>query len=248
MAKQGKKIYFVSDVHLGAQSLDHIQEREKKFSRWLEDIRKDAGMLFLMGDIFDFWFDYKSVIPRGFTRTLGKIAEIADDGIPVHFFTGNHDLWVFDYLSSELGVTVHHEECRMTLYGKKFFLAHGDGLDAGDKYYLFLKKIFTNRVLQKLFSMLHPNLAFSIAHAWSKKSRQTKGMDHPFRENDGIYKYAKELSKKELFDYFVVGHRHLMVNRLMENKAHFLMLGDWITYNSYGVFDGETFELKRYTE
>ena len=248
MAKQKKKIYFVSDVHLGAQSLDHLQEREKKFSKWLEEIRKDAGMLFLMGDIFDFWFDYKSVIPRGFTRTLGKIAEIADDGIPVHFFTGNHDLWVFDYLSSELGVHVHHEECSMTLYGKKFFLAHGDGLDAGDKYYFFLKKIFTSRVLQKLFSMLHPNLAFYIAHAWSKKSRLTKGMVHPFREDDGIYQYAKALSKKESFEYFVVGHRHLMIDRVMENKAHFLILGDWITYNSYGVFDGEKFELKRYTE
>jgi len=248
LAKQEKKIYFVSDVHLGAQSLDNIQEREKSFSRWLEEIRKDAGMLFLMGDIFDFWFDYKSVIPRGFTRTLGKIAEIADDGIPVHFFTGNHDLWVFDYLSSELGVHVHHEECMMTLYGKKFFLAHGDGLDAGDKKYLFLKKIFTNKILQKLFSMLHPNIAFSIAHAWSKKSRLNKGLDFTFRENDGIYEYAKALSKKESFEYFVVGHRHLMINRLLANKAHFIILGNWITYNSYGVFDGETFELKRYKE
>ncbi|MBK5202281.1 MAG: UDP-2,3-diacylglucosamine diphosphatase [Prolixibacteraceae bacterium] len=247
MAKQEKKIYFVSDVHLGALSLDNMQEREKIFSHWLEKIRKDAGMLFLMGDIFDFWFDYKSVIPRGFTRTLGKIAEIADDGIPVHFFTGNHDLWVFDYMSSELGVQVHHKECMMTLYGKKFFLVHGDGLDAGDKKYLFLKKIFTNKVLQKLFSMLHPNLSFAIAHAWSKKSRLTKGVDS-FRENDGIYEYAKALSKKESFEYFVVGHRHLMINRLLENKAHFIILGNWITYNSYGVFDGETFELKRYKE
>lgn len=247
MAKHEKKIYFVSDVHLGALSLENVQEREKNFSHWLEKIRKDAGMLFLMGDIFDFWFDYKSVIPRGFTRTLGKIAEIVDDGIPVHFFTGNHDLWVFDYLSSELGVHVHHEECMMTLYGKKFFLAHGDGLDAEDKRYLFLKKIFTNKILQKLFSMLHPNFSFKIAYGWSKKSRLTKGVA-PFKENDGIYEYAKALAKKKSFEYFVVGHRHLMIDRLLQNKAHFIILGNWITYNSYGVFDGETFELKRYKE
>lgn len=242
------KIYFISDIHLGAPALKNNREREKLFVAWLDDIKKDAAALFLMGDIFDYWFEYKTVVPRGFTRTLGKIAELADSGIPVHFFTGNHDVWVFDYLPSELGVHVHREEMRVIFSGKKFFLAHGDGLDPYDKGYHLLKKLFTNRFLQWLFSWLHPNLGVSLAHAWSKKSRLTKGMFVPFQgeEKEGLYLFAKSTLEDEEVDYFIFGHRHLLLDLPLGKNTRYINLGDWISHFSYGVFDGEKFELKTY--
>lgn len=242
------KIYFISDIHLGAPALKNNREREKLFVAWLDDIKKDAAALFLMGDIFDYWFEYKTVVPRGFTRALGKIAELADSGIPVHFFTGNHDVWVFDYLPSELGVDVHREEMRVTFSGKKFFLAHGDGLDPYDKGYHLLKKLFTNRFLQWLFSWLHPNLGVSLAHAWSKKSRLTKGMFVPFQgeEKEGLYLFAKSTLEDEEVDYFIFGHRHLLLDLPIGKNTRYINLGDWISHFSYGVFDGEKFELKTY--
>ena len=242
------KIYFISDIHLGAPALDNNLEREKLFVGWLDEIKKDAAVLFLMGDIFDYWFEYKKVVPRGFTRALGKIAEIADAGIPVHFFTGNHDVWVFDYLPEELGVHVHYHEMHATFSGKKFFLAHGDGLDPSDKGYLFLKKIFTNRFFQWAFARVHPNLGIAIAHGWSKKSRLTKGMCVPFKgvEQEGLYLFAKSVLKNEEVDYFIFGHRHLLLDLPLEKNSRYINLGDWITHFSYGVFDGEEFELKKY--
>ena len=248
MIDSHNKVYFVSDIHLGAPALDNNLEREKLFVRWLDEIKKDAAILFLMGDVFDYWYEYKKVVPRGFTRTLGKIAEIADAGIPIHFFTGNHDIWVYDYLPKELGVQVHYEEMRVTLNGKKFFLAHGDGLDPDDKGYLLLKKIFTNRFLQWMFSRLHPNLSLAFAHAWSKKSRISKGISVPFHgeEKEGLYLFAKSVLEKEDVDYFIFGHRHLLLDLPLEKKSRYINLGDWIVHFSYGVFDGETFELKTY--
>ncbi len=248
MTDQKGKIYFVSDVHLGAGALDNNLEREKLFVQWLDEIKKDASMLFLMGDIFDFWFEYKKVVPRGFTRTLGKIAEIADSGIPVHFFTGNHDVWVFDYLPSEIGVQVHRNELRATFGNKRFFLAHGDGLDPFDKGYHLLKKVFTNRFFQWAFARLHPNLAISIAHSWSKNSRLTKGLGEHFKGEDkeGLYVHAKEIIKNEDVDYIIFGHRHLMMDMPVGEKTRYINLGDWINHYSYGVFDGEKFELKTY--
>ena len=242
------KIYFISDIHLGAPALKNNREREKLFVSWLDEIKKDASALFLMGDIFDYWFEYKTVVPRGFTRTLGKLAEIADSGIPVHFFTGNHDVWVFDYLPSELGVHVHREEMRVTFSGKKFFLAHGDGLDPFDKGYHLLKKLFTNRFLQWLFSWLHPNWGVALAHAWSKKSRLTKGMFVPFHgeEKEGLYLFAKSTLEDEEVDYFIFGHRHLLLDLPIGKNTRYINLGDWISHFSYGVFDGEKFELKTY--
>jgi len=242
------KIYFISDIHLGAPALKNNREREKLFVSWLDEIKKDASALFLMGDIFDYWFEYKTVVPRGFTRTLGKLAEIADSGIPVHFFTGNHDVWVFDYLPSELGVHVHREEMRVAFSGKKFFLAHGDGLDPFDKGYHLLKKLFTNRFLQWLFSWLHPNWGVALAHAWSKKSRLTKGMFVPFHgeEKEGLYLFAKSTLEDEEVDYFIFGHRHLLLDLPIGKNTRYINLGDWISHFSYGVFDGEKFELKTY--
>ena len=248
--KEGKKIYFASDVHLGAPALTNNRERERLFVSWLEEVRHDAAMIFLMGDIFDYWFEYKKVVPRGFSRTLGKIADIADSGIPVYFFTGNHDLWVFNYFTEELGIKVFHREQRMCLMGKNFFLAHGDGLDPFDKGYHFLKKIFTNTFFQWAFARIHPNTGIAMAHAWSKKSRLTKAGGFPFKgkDNEGLYLCAQSIAEHENVDYFIFGHRHLLLNLQMNEQAHFIILGDWITHFSYGVFDGETFELKSYSK
>jgi UDP-2,3-diacylglucosamine hydrolase len=243
-----RKIYFISDVHLGAPALNNNHEREMLFARWLDEIAGDVGELYLMGDIFDFWWEYKKVVPRGFTRILGRIANLTDRGIPVHFFTGNHDLWVFDYLPAETGVILHNNEFVTTLNGKKFFLAHGDGLDETDTGYLRLKKIFTNRRLQWWFSRLHPNFALHIAQQWSKKSRTSKmGIEKEFKvKNEGMFRFAVKYLQQEQIDYFIFGHRHQVVNADINENSKFILLGDWIKNYSYGVFDGDKFELKEF--
>jgi len=245
-----KKIYFISDIHLGAPALSDNKERELLFAQWLDEIQNDVEELYLMGDVFDFWYEYKKVVPRGFTRILGRIANLTDSGIPVYFFPGNHDLWAFDYFSSELGVTVYHEGIIKEISGKKFFLAHGDGLDAADKGYIFLKKIFTSKTSQWLFSRLHPNFAFKVAHDWSKSTRLAKIDLHEVFDahNDGMYKFAGDFLKNESVSYFIFGHRHIPVNTKINEKTSFVLLGDWIKNYTYGVFDGETFELKRYKD
>jgi UDP-2,3-diacylglucosamine hydrolase len=248
--KKKDKIYFISDVHLGAPGLKNNRERELLFAKWLDEIKDDVVELYLLGDIFDFWWEYKKVVPRGFTRILGRIADLADSGVKIHFFTGNHDLWAFDYLTEELGITVHHNEIVREIKGKKFFLAHGDGLDADDKGYLFLKKIFTNKTLQWMFSRLHPNFAFALAHKWSK-SRQIAKVNFvdKFDENkEGLFKFAENFMKKELVDYFIFGHRHVMLNTKIGESSRFILLGDWIKNFSYAVFDGENFKLKKYKD
>lgn len=247
MIQRGKK-YFVSDVHLGAPALRNNREREILFAKWLDEIKDDVAELYLMGDIFDYWWDYKKVVPRGFTRIFGRIADLTDRGIQVHFFTGNHDLWAFDYFTEELGVILHTKETIAEIGGKKFFLAHGDGLDADDKGYIFLKKLFTNKTLQWLFSRLHPNFALTIAHNWSKSSRLAKiNLEDEFEVNkEGMYKFAENFLKQEFVDYFIFGHRHRMVNSKIGEGSRFVLLGDWIKHFSYGVFDGEKFELKRF--
>lgn len=249
MQKKGKK-YFISDVHLGAPALSNNRERELLFAKWLDEIKEDVAELYLLGDIFDFWYEYKKVAPRGFTRILGRIADLADSGVEIHFFTGNHDLWAFDYFSEELGISVHNKELIKEIDGKKFFLAHGDGLDAGDKGYIFLKKIFTNKTMQWLFSRLHPNFAFGIAHKWSKSSRLAKiNIQDQFDVNkEGMYKFATDILKNEPVDYFIFGHRHVKKNEPIGENSRFVLLGDWIKNFSYGVFDGEKFELKSYRD
>jgi len=245
------KIYFISDVHLGAPAFNDNRERELLLAKWLDEINEDVAELYLMGDIFDFWWEYKKVIPRGFTRILGRIANLTDRGIPVHFFPGNHDLWVFDYLPAEIGVIVHRNEIVKEIGGKKFFLAHGDGLDAEDVGYIRLKKIFTNKNLQWWYSRLHPNFALHIAHKWSGSSRtdKLKKKEKEFSvNNDGMYKFALSYLKQEPIDYFIFGHRHIMVNSPINENTRFVLLGDWISNFSYGVFDGEKFELKKYKE
>lgn len=225
-------------------------EREKLLVRWLEEIRKDADEIYLLGDMLDYWFEYRKVVPRGFTRFLGKIAEITDQGIPVHYFTGNHDVWVFDYLPEEIGVQVYREPVIREMNGKKFYIAHGDGLGPGDRSYLILKKIFTSKILQWLYARLHPNCATSFAHYWSKKSRFAKGISVEYKGDDKeeLLIFAREILQKKHFDFFIFGHRHIPLEYSLSNKSKIIILGDWIVSNTYAVFDGENVCLRKYPE
>lgn len=244
-----KKIYFASDFHLGVPSHEKSLIREKLIVKWLDEIKQDAQEIYLMGDLFDFWFEYKQSVPKGFVRLLGKIAEIRDSGIPVFLFTGNHDMWMFDYLPKELGVTIYREPITRVYNGKTFYLGHGDGLGPGDKGYKFIKKIFANPVCQWLFARLHPNFAMGIGNFWSKKSRLSNGpKDEKFNgeENEWLVVYSKEKLKKEAIDYFVFGHRHLPLDIKLSNTSRYINLGEWVNYNSYAVFDGNNLELKYY--
>ena len=243
-----KKVYFASDVHLGAMALKHNKERELLFVKWLHEVKKDAEIIFLLGDIFDFWFEYRKVAPQGFVRVLGAIAEICDSGIPVHFFTGNHDIWVFDYLPRETGMIIHHEPWETEIRGKRFFLAHGDDLGKVDGYYQLLNRLFKNKFYQWAFAKIHPDLSFGVAHSWSKKSRLGRGkIKVPFmgEEKEDQLIYSRELLKKKHFDFFVYGHRHIALDYQLTDLSRLIILGDWISECTYGVFDGDDFRLEK---
>ena len=231
-------------MHPARESL----EREKKVVKWLDGIYHDASEIYLLGDIFDYWFEYKRVVPRGFTRFLGKIAEITDSGVKVHFFTGNHDVWIFKYLPGEIGADVYREPLVREYNGKKFLIAHGDGLGPGQIRYKFLKCIFTNRILQWLYARLHPNFATAFALGWSKRSRIAKGVSTPFlgEENEYLILYAKEMLEKEHFDYFIFGHRHLPFEFALPGNSKLIYVGDWIVNFSYAVWDGKILKLKKH--
>ncbi len=244
-----KKIYFASDAHFGLPDPGSSISREKTFVKWLDVISKDAKEIYLLGDIFDFWFEYRRVVPRGFTRVLGKIALLTDSGVKIHFFTGNHDLWVFDYLPAETGMIIHHNPLLTTIRGKRFFIAHGDGLGSNDKGFHFLKSIFTNKTLQWLFARLHPNFALWFAHTWSKRSRYSKNFAEPFKgeENEEHFIFANRMLEKEDIDFFVFGHRHTPLNSPLKNGKSFLINpGDWIMNFTYAIFDGEKMEVRKF--
>lgn len=239
-------IYFISDAHLGLYPVSRSAEREKILVNWLDTIKKDASEIFLLGDIFDFWHEYKHVVPRGFTRFLGKLAELSDLGIKIHFFTGNHDIWVYDYLPSEIGLTLYRHHITREMNGKRFFIGHGDGIGQGDNGYKFLKGIFTNKILQWLFARIHPNASMAFGKRWSKNSRFAKGIiAEPFLGEEKEYQiaFARETLKKEHFDYFIFGHRHIPFVIPVGDSSQVFNIGDWIVHFTYAVWDGEKLEL-----
>jgi UDP-2,3-diacylglucosamine hydrolase len=243
-----KKVYFASDFHLGAPSYENSRVREQHICTWLDTIKSDCAALYLVGDIFDFWFEYKFAIPKGFVRLQGKIAEFTDAGIPVHFFTGNHDMWAFDYLPKELGVTLHYEPIIEKLNNTTFYIGHGDGLGPGDYGYKRLKKLFKNRIVQFLFGFIHPNIGIGLADFLSKRSRAKSGhLDEVFlgEEKEWLIHYCKEVLKREVIDVFVFGHRHLPIMQQV-HTSFYVNLGDWIHYFTYGVFDGEKIDLVKF--
>lgn len=243
------KIYFASDQHFGAPTPELSAPREKKFVKWLDEIQKDADILFLVGDLFDFWFEYKTVVPRGFVRVLGKLAELKDKGIQIHFFTGNHDLWMDDYFEKELGIPVYHRPQEFTFNGKHFLIGHGDGLGPGDKGYKRMKKVFTNPFSKWLFRWLHPDIGVKLAQYLSVKNKLISGdSDVTFlgEDNEWLVLYSKRKLQSKHYDYFIFGHRHLPMVIPVGEGSSYVNLGDWIGYFTYAVFDGYSLELKEY--
>jgi UDP-2,3-diacylglucosamine hydrolase len=241
------KIYFASDFHLGLPTGISPLEREKKVVSWLNSVVHDAKEIYLLGDIFDFWWEYKLVVPRGFTRFLGTLSSITDKGIPVHFFTGNHDMWVGDYLSDECGLIIHKSPLTATFNGRKFHLAHGEGLGSKSKGYKILLSIFRNRPLQAMYSALHPSIGVGIGLKWSLNSRLGKGIKEEFlgEDREDLIRYAKSILETEKIDYFIFGHRHLAMSYDLHEGIEILFLGDWIKGGSYAEWDGETLTFKK---
>jgi UDP-2,3-diacylglucosamine hydrolase len=244
-----KKIYFASDQHLGAPTPEASFLREQKFVSWLDSVKGDAEAIFLLGDLFDFWFDYKTVVPRGFVRVLGKLAEIRDSGVPIYFFVGNHDLWMDDYFEKELNIPVYHSVKEYTFNNKTFLIGHGDGLGPEDKGYKRMKKVFTNPISKWLFRWLHPDIGVRLAQYLSVKNKLISGeADVHFlgEDKEWLVQYAKRKLETKHYDFFIFGHRHLPMEIKVNDHSKYINLGDWIGYFTYGVFNGDIVELKKY--
>ncbi|GGK37786.1 MULTISPECIES: UDP-2,3-diacylglucosamine diphosphatase [Flavobacteriaceae] len=244
-----KKIYFASDQHFGAPTAKLSKIREQKFVSWLEAIKTDAEVIFLLGDLFDFWFEYKKVVPKGFIRVLGKLAELRDSGIQIYFFVGNHDLWMQDYFETELNIPTFHKPQEFTFNNKLFLIGHGDGLGPGDKGYKRMKKVFTNPFSKWLYKWLHPDIGVTLAQYLSVKNKLISGEeDVKFlgEENEWLVHYCKRKLIKKKFDYFVFGHRHLPMEIQLTKKSKYINTGDWISHFTYAVFNGEEMVLKSY--
>jgi UDP-2,3-diacylglucosamine hydrolase len=246
----GKKIYFASDLHLGVPDHESSLIREKKFVKWLDTVKTDAEEIHLVGDVFDFWFEYKRAVPRGFVRLLGKIAELSDSGIKIYWYLGNHDMWIFDYIPRELGVTMLDGEVSREFNGRKFHIAHGDGLGPGDRGYKFLKRVFRSKICQWLFARLHPNFGIGLADTFSRRSREIElDKDAVFlgEEKEWLLIHSKEVLKNQQVDYFIYGHRHYPLDLEIGEGTRCINLGDWITHFTYAVFDGVNLELKSFS-
>ncbi|AIM60075.1 UDP-2,3-diacylglucosamine hydrolase [Cellulophaga lytica] len=245
---KGKKVYFASDNHLGAPTMAESKPREKKFVAWLDKAKEDAAAIFLLGDLFDFWFEYKTVVPKGFTRTLGKLAELTDAGIPVYYFVGNHDLWMDGYFEEELNIPVYHTPQQFLFNNTSFFIGHGDGLGPHDKGYKRMKKVFTNPVSKWFYRWLHPDIGVSLAQYFSVKNKAISGDDDVKflgEDNEWLVQYAKRKLETKHYDYFVFGHRHLPMTIDLNGKSTYINLGDWIGYYTYAVFNGEQLSLQK---
>lgn len=248
-----KNVYFLSDAHLGSRAIAHSRTQERRLVNFLDSIKNDASAVYLLGDMFDFWYEFKTVVPKGYTRFLGKLSELTDKGIEVHFFIGNHDIWCGDYLTKECGVILHRKPLTVEIYGHIFYLAHGDGLGDPDKKFRFLRSIFRNRTLQTLFSSLHPRWSVDLGLTWAKHSRlkreNEKEPDYLGEEKEYLVLYTKEYLKIHPdINYFIYGHRHIMLDLMLTRTTRMLILGDWINYFSYAVFDGEHLFLEEYVE
>jgi len=248
---ESKKLYFASDFHLGAPNKLESYKREKLIVRWMDSIKEDAAALFLVGDLFDFWHEYKRVIPKGFIRFQGKLAELADSGLPIYIFTGNHDMWMFGYFTDELGIEILKSPISLNVDKTKILIGHGDGLGPGDKKYKVLKKIFANKICQWFFRQIHPDLGIKIANAWSASSRissTTSDTEKFLGDGEWLWTYAKEMEKKEHFDYYVFGHRHLPLDLEVGENSRYINLGEWVNYNTFASFDGKEFVLKKFDQ
>ena len=245
----GKKFYFAGDFHLGAPAGDS-REREKRVVRWLQTTEADGAALFLLGDVFDFWFEYKRAVPKGFVRFQGELARLTDKGVPVFLFTGNHDMWMYDYFPAELGVRVFHHPVEIQVGETLFLVGHGDGLGPGDHKYKLLKKVFKNKINQRLFGMLHPNLGIKLAHAWSRKSRLANNVKESQEDFDPdkefLLAYCRQQEQIRHHDYYIFGHRHLLLDLEVAPSSRYLNPGDWVNHSHYIVYDGQTCRIENF--
>ncbi|WP_295770141.1 UDP-2,3-diacylglucosamine diphosphatase [uncultured Mucilaginibacter sp.] len=244
------KIYFASDIHLGALGYTSSREREIRIVSWLDSIKHDAAELFLVGDVFDFWFEYKTVVPRGYIRFLGKLAELVDSGIKLYLFKGNHDMWMFDYFVKELNATIISNELIIERQGKRLFIHHGDGLGPGDGKYKLLKKVFRSRLCQWLFERLHPNLGVGVANYWSGHSRLANAapQEQKLFENEWLVTFAREALQTQHYDYMIFGHRHVPMVMQLNERSQYVNLGEWINSNSYAVMANGIVELRYFEQ
>ena len=240
-----EKIYFASDFHLGSPNYEESLKREKKIISWLNEIEKDAKKIYLLGDIFDFWFEYEKVVPKGFVRLLAKLADLVDKGIQIHFLVGNHDMWMRDYLEKEIGLKVHFKEFIIEEDNQLIFIGHGDGLGKGDYKYKILKSLFTSNLCKWLFSRLHPNFGIGLGQAWSNKSRKEQE-NIKNEEKEILVEYCKEQQKNNPVDYYIFGHRHIPMEVKIDERANYINLGDWIHHYSYAVLSDQKLELRKF--
>jgi len=246
---KGKKIYFASDNHLGAPNFEESLVREKKFVSWLDTVKKDADAIFLVGDIFDFWFEYKQVVPKGFTRTLGKIAEITDAGIPIHLFVGNHDMWLVDYFEKELNLIVYKNPKELNINDKVFLIGHGDGLGPGDSSFKRMKKVFRNSFFQWCFRWIHPDIGIKLGKYLSNSNKllsTNKDLKFNGNEEEWLTKYCRSKLKQKHYDFFVFGHRHIPLEVELNGNSKYINLGDWVTHFTYAEFDGDSVSLEKF--
>ncbi|WP_426058666.1 UDP-2,3-diacylglucosamine diphosphatase [Hymenobacter sp. B1770] len=244
----GHRVYFASDFHLGAPDAASSLARERRIVRWLDEVSQDAAAIYLLGDIFDFWFEYKHAIPRGFSRLQGKLAELTDGGLPITIFTGNHDMWMFGYFTQEMGIPVLRHEVSQRIGSQLFHIGHGDGLGPKDHKYKLLKRVFTSPVAQWLFGWVHPNFGIGIANKWSRHSRLQNGEADAkyFGEEEWLLQYCREVEAGTHHDYYVFGHRHLPLNVAVGPGSRYVNLGEWVNYCSYGVYDGKELALQHF--
>lgn len=247
----GSNTYFISDFHLGVDSKYTSREREKRIVNWITTVQDDMAALYLVGDIFDYWFEYGTAVPKGFTRILGKLAELRDKEIPVYFFTGNHDMWMFRYLEDEMGIPIYREPQEIVIHGKKILVGHGDGLGPGDKGYKFIKKIFSNSLCQWAYARIHPNLGLRIMKNFSKTSRENNTEANKFLgpEKEWLVSFCEEKLEVTYYDYFIFGHRHLPISFTLTNKkSRYINLGDWLSYETYFMINESEAVLKSINE
>lgn len=241
-----KKALFASDFHLGMPDCHSSRKREDKIVSWLNKYAKDVDEVYFLGDVFDFWFEYKRAIPKGYMRLFGKLAQLADSGVQLYFFKGNHDMWLFDYFEKELNAKIISDELELEIEGKRFFMHHGDGLGPGDYSYKFLKKFFRSRLCQWLFARLHPNFGIGLASYFSKSSRMAKGsvLPHQGAEKELIEQYVLEQDQKNRADFYLCGHRHLAEELILPSGAKYINTGEWFMQCSYAYFNGMDIELR----
>ncbi len=247
----GKKVFFISDHHFGLNEPTPSLNREKLFIKWLDEVKSEAEAIFILGDMFDYWYEYKRAVPKGYVRVLGKLAELTDSGIPIYFFVGNHDMWMIDYLEKEIGITVFYNPEEFIINDKKFLLGHGDGLGPGDKNFKRLKKLFTNKLAQWAFRWLHPDIGLKLVKYLSQRNKLISGIyDYNFHgeEREWLFIYAKEYLKKSDINYFVFGHRHLPLEMPINNNSVYYNTGDWLQHYTYLAFDGNHILQKKYTQ